>query len=186
MIMMATKEKSIYESLAGLLQFPGEDIKLRVEECIKMINDSGAYPSEAVDDLQHFLDDLEKMPLDDLQGYYSYTFELTAEHTLDLGHHLFDGFKRSNTLASLKAMYRENKFPVDEVAKGELADHLPVLLRFLAVCKDEALKKDLLSSLVNMAVEKLMKSFERNPNNVYGHLVNATYRVLDKDVKEVQ
>ncbi len=183
--MMVTKEKSIYDSLAGLLQHPREDIKLRVDECIKMLNDSGAYP-DAVDDLKHFLKDLENMPLDDLQGYYSYTFELTAEHTLDLGHHLYDGFKRSNTLASLKAMYREHNFPVDEVAKGELADHLPVVLRFLAVCKDEDLKMDLLATLVNMAVEKLMKSFERNPNNVYGHLVNATYRVLDKDVKEVQ
>ena len=184
--MASVREKSLYEHFAGLLNYPREDIRLRVEECMKALSAHTEYPPEATQELQLFLKELDGMPLDDLQGIYSYTFELTSEYTLDLGHYLYDGFKRSNYLASLKAMYRENNFPFDEVAKGELPDHLPVVLRFLATIGDEELKKDVRESFVIMAIEKLNKNFERTSSNVYSHLINSIYRVIDKDVKEVR
>lgn len=184
--MMPVKEMSLYESFADLLTYPKEDYKLKLEKAITLLSGRNEYDPEALDELKAFRKEFEEMPLDDLQGIFSYTFELTAEYTLDMGHHLYDGFKRSNYLASLKAMYREQGFPVDEVAGGELPDHLPVLLRFLNFVKDEELKKDLRSTLVIMGLEKLNKSFEKNKGNVYSHLINAIYRVLDKDVKEVK
>ena len=184
--MMSVREKSLYESFADLLGFPREDIKLRVQACTKAIAEHAEYPPEALQEMKHFGSELEKLTIDDLQGIYSYTFELTSEYTLDLGHYLYDGFKRSNYLASLKAMYRENEFPFDEVALGELPDHLPVLLRFLSVVKEEDLKKDVRESFVIMALEKLNKNFERTSSNVYSHLINSIYRVIDKDVKEVR
>jgi nitrate reductase assembly molybdenum cofactor insertion protein NarJ len=184
--MMPVKEKSLYTSFAELLRYPHEDIKLKVEDCINVLTESKGYPSEALDDLNEFKAELDEMPLDDLQGIYSYTFELTVEYTLDLGHHLYDGFKRSNNLASLKAMYREQGFPYEEIAKGEIPDHLPVVLQFLDFTKDEVLKSDLRATLVILAVEKLVKGFERNKGNIYAHLVNAIYKVLNKDVKEVK
>ena len=52
--------------------------------------------------------------------------------------------------------------------------------------KDEVLKSDLRATLVILAMEKLVKGFERNKGNIYAHLVNAIYKVLDKDVKEVK
>lgn len=184
--MAAVKEKSLYTSLAELLKYPGEDIKLKVEESIKVLSESKDYPPEALDELNLFKKGLEEISLDDLQGIFSYTFELTVEFTLDLGHHLYDGFKRSNNLASLKAMYREQGFPYEEIANGELADHLPVVLKFLDFTRDEELKSDLRATLVILAVEKLVKGFERNKGNIYCHLINAIHRVLDKDVKEVK
>lgn len=182
--MTSVMEKNLYTRLADLLEYPKEDIKLKVEECIKALLADPTQPSEAVDELKLFLKEVENTPLDDLQGVYSYTFELSTEFTLDLGSHLFEGFKRANMLASLKAMYRENGFPFAEIAKGELPDRLPVLLNFLGFSKNEELKKDIRHTFVIMALEKLRKNFERSKGSMYKHLINSIYRVLEKDVKE--
>jgi len=182
--MMTVKEKSLYEHLAGLLNFPKEDVGPMIEDTIKVLEGHTEYPAEALDELKLFGKEVGDISLDDLQGIYSYTFELTSEYTLDIGHFLYDGFKRSNYLASLKAMYRENGFPFDEVAGGELPDHLPVMLVFLSRLENEDLKRDVMESFVVMAMEKLNKNFERQQGNLYCHLINAIYRVIDKDVKE--
>jgi len=179
---MSVKVKSLYEYFADILQYPDESLGAKVEDTIKVLEGQAQY-SEALEELKRFLKEMKSMPLDDLQGIYSYTFELTSEYTLDLGHFLYDGFKRSNYLASLKAMYRENGFPYDEVAKGELPDHLPVLLTFLGTLENKDLKQDVMESFLIIALEKLNKNFEKNKGNLYCHLINAIHRVVDKDVK---
>ncbi|MFQ5442019.1 MAG: nitrate reductase molybdenum cofactor assembly chaperone [Thermodesulfobacteriota bacterium] len=182
--MMTVKEKSLYEHFAGLLHYPREDMRPGIEEAVRALEGHAEYPPEALDELKLFSKEVGEISLDDLQGIYSYTFELTSEYTLDIGHFLFDGFKRSNYLASLKAMYRENGFPFDEVAGGELPDHLPVLLEFLSRLEDKELRRDVTESFLVMGMEKLNKNFERQQGNLYCHLINAIYRVIDKDVKE--
>ncbi|MBI5236548.1 MAG: hypothetical protein HY886_09925 [Deltaproteobacteria bacterium] len=182
-------EKALYAHLAGLLSYPREDIKSRTDECFKALASSGVeYPPEVGVELGRFQKDLEEMPLDDVQGVYSYTFELSADYSLDMGYHLFDGFKRANNLATVKTMYREQGFPFDQIAKGELPDHLPVLLLFLDFLreKDATLMKDFRQSFVILAMEKLNKNFEKNVKNLYRHLIGAIYRILEKDVKEAK
>lgn len=179
-------EKSLYSHFADLLEYPREDIKLKAEECYKALASRTEYPPDILEELTKFKKDLEHMPLDDLQGVYSYTFELTTDFTLDMGYHLFDGFKRASNMSSIKSMYSAQGFPVEEVAKGELPDHLPVLLKFLAFLKDEELKKNFRESFVILALERLNKNFERNRKNIYFHLINVVYRVMDRDVKEVK
>ena len=181
--MTAVKEKTLYGHFAGLLKYPKEDIKLRVEECMKALALCPQYPPEAALDLQRFRKALDEETLDDLQGIYSYTFEMTSEFTMDLGTFIYEGYKRTHNLVALKTMYREHGFPYDEVAKGELPDYLPVILEFLDYVKDEELRVALLQDFVIKAVEKLNKSFEKNKQNIYGSLISAVYRVLDKDVK---
>jgi len=180
---MSVKVKSIYEYFADILQYPTEDTKAKIEEAMEALSRCPQYGPEVMDAMRQFQEEVNKLPLDDVQGIYSYTFELTSEYTLDLGHFLFDGFKRSNYLASLKAMYREKGFPYDEVAKGELPDHMPVLLSFLGTLEDRELKQDVTESFLIMALEKLDKNFERNKGNLYCHLINAIHLVVDKDVK---
>ncbi len=181
--MMSVKVKSLYEHFADILHYPDEGMRAGVEATIEALSRCTQYPPEVKEDMDNFLAEVDKLTLDDIQGIYSYTFELTSEFTLDLGHFLYDGFKRSNNLASLKAMYRENGFPYDEVAKGELPDHLPVVLAFLGTLEDKDLKQDVTSSFLVMALEKLDKNFERNRGNLYSHLISAIHRVVDKDVK---
>lgn len=174
-------EGGLYSLLAALIEYPGEDYKLKVDECIKTLESSQRY-AEAIEEMRHFQQELAEVSLDDIQGIFSYTFELTSDFTLDMGYHLYDGFKRTNKLATIKGMYRAQGFPIDELSKGELPDHLPIILKFIAFSKDEELKKDFLESFVVLAMEKLQKNFERNKINIYFHLVNAIYKIIERDV----
>jgi nitrate reductase delta subunit len=178
-------EKTLYSHLAGLLRFPKEDLRAKAGECIRALAMCPQYPPEVGAEMKNFADALETTTLDDLQGVFSYTFELSSDYTMDLGYHLFDGFKRSNHLASIMAMYRESGFPYAEVAGGELPDHLPVVLEFLGFCPDKELVKNVRESFLIKALEKLNKNFERNKRNIYSHIIGVIYGVIDKDVKEV-
>jgi nitrate reductase assembly molybdenum cofactor insertion protein NarJ len=175
--------KNIYTLLAGLLEHPEEDIKIKAEQCIKALADYPQYPPEITEELKKFQKDLENIPLDDVKGVYSYTFELSSDFTLDLGYHVFDGFRRSNSLAAIKGMYIDKGFPLEERAGGELPDHLPVVLHFMSFTDDEELLKNFRETFLIKALEKLHKNFERNKKNLYWHVINAIYRIIDKDVK---
>ncbi len=180
---MMVMEKSLYDHFAGLLDYPHQDIKIRTGECIKALANYPKYPAEAMEELKSFQREIEDIPLDDIQGVYSYTFELTTDFTLDMGSHIYDGFKRSNQLATIKSMYKLSGFPYEDVSKGELPDHLPVVLRFLSFLQDEDLKKNFRETFLILAMEKLVKNFDKNRKNVYSHLITAIYKVIDKDVK---
>ncbi len=180
---MMVMEKSLYDHLAGLLDYPREDIKIKTGECIKALANYPQYPPEVMEELKNFQKEIEEIPLDDIQGVYSYTFELTTEYTLDMGSHIYDGFKRSNQLATIKSMYKSTGFPYEEVSRGELPDQLPVVLKFLGFLKDEELKKNFRETFLILAMEKLVKNFDKNRKNIYSHLITAIYKVIDKDVK---
>lgn len=175
--------KNIYTLLAGLLEHPGEDIKIKTEQCLKALASYPQYTPDIAEELKKFQKDLEHIPLDDLRGVYSYTFELTSDFTLDMGYHIYDGFRRSNSLAAIKGMYMDKGFPFDEVSRGELPDNLTVILHFMSFTDDEELLKNFRETFLIKALEKLQKNFERNKKNLYWHVINAVYRIIDKDVK---
>ncbi|MBI3399699.1 MAG: hypothetical protein HY265_00540 [Deltaproteobacteria bacterium] len=174
----------MYTNLGVLLKYPREDIRPKVDECMAILS-SCQYPEEIVSEIKNFRKDLERLSMDSLQELYSYTFELTSETTLDMGYYLYDGFKRARNLLTIKSMYRERGFPFEEVAEGELPDNLSVTLQFIGFLNDEELRKDFTKSFVIQALEKLNRNFQTK-KNAYRHLINAVYRILDKDVKEVK
>jgi len=182
--MEAKGEEKIYMLFASLLTYPKEDIKEVAAECIDILSSGSDYSKDAVNEVKIFLEEASKMPLDDLEGIYSYTFELSADHTLDLAFHLFDGFKRSNVLVSIKQMYKANAFPYDRLAKGELPDNLTVVLRFLSSLEDQELKKDFRENMLIKALEKLSKGFASHKENIYGNIIKALLLVIDSDVKK--
>lgn len=178
-------EKELYTQFAKLLEFPREDIRPNVEECIQELYES-QYPEEVIKELLSFKNDLDRISLDSLQELYSYTFELVSDTTLDMGYYLHagqDGFKRAKNLVAIKAMYRDKGFPFEEIAKGELPDHLAVLLQFLGFIDNEELRRDFLKTFVVVSMEKLHRNFQTK-KNAYRHLINALYKIIDKDVKE--
>ncbi len=175
--------KGIYTQFALLLDYPQENITELIEGCVKILNDSPQYPPKATEEIDRFRERVEGMPLDDLQGIYSYTFEMSADFTLDMAYNQYEGFKRSNILVSIKEMYKDQGFPFDSVAKGELPDHLPVVLRFLDFLQDGELKRDFRESFLIKGLEKLKKNIENKPDNPYNHLINALWVIIDKDVK---
>jgi nitrate reductase delta subunit len=180
----AAEQKIVYSTFAALLKYPDEDIEGLTEECINALLGQPSYPEETVEELSKFQQKISDMPLDDLQGIYSCTFEFSADQTLDLSHHLYDGFKRSNSLVHIKEMYRAHGFPFDAVAKGELPDNLPLVLQFLATVKDEKTRKEFREGFLIKALEKLDKNFENIEDNIYRPVISALVMVVDKDVKE--
>ncbi len=170
-----------------MFQYPKEDINTLVQECKESLLNQNQYSKELKGSmlklLEEFQSNVESMTLDDLEGVYSYTFELTSEYTMDLGHHLLDGFKRSNSLATIKAMYRENEFPYAEEAKGELPDNLVVILKFLDSLRDEDLKKNFREDFLIKGLEKLSKNFDGNKKNAYYPLVKMIQKVIEADVR---
>ncbi len=179
-----TAESKLYSLLATLFSAPKEDFVDKVQECIAALRTMPQYPKEVVEEIEAVEKATTEIPLDDIQGIFSYSFELSAECTLDLGFHLFDGFKRSNTLVAMKEMYKAHGFDYDEIAKGELPDSLPVVLKFLAMVDDEGLKNEFREGFLIKALEKLAKNFESNKDNIYGHLITALVTVIEIDVQE--
>lgn len=177
-------EKTVYGAFADLVKYPHEDIKGLTRELIDTLRVEPSYPQEVVEELRRFQQRISDMPLDDIQGIYSYTFEFSADQTLDLGHHLYEGFKRSNNLVHIKEMYRAHGFPFDAVSKGELPDNLPIVLEFLAMVKDEETKKEFREGFLIKALEKLGKNLENMEDNLYRPVITALLMVIDKDVKE--
>lgn len=175
---------NLYTSLGHALRFPHKDIMPHIDEAIKIM-ELGHYPEEILKELGSFKKDVERLSLEELQELYSYTFEFTSETTLDMGWYSHEGFKRATNLLTIKTMFREQGFPFDEVAKGELPDNLAVILLFLGHLKDEQLKKSFVRSYVIAAMEKLNRNFQTK-RNAYRHLINAIYRILDKDIKDIK
>lgn len=181
---MMVLEKNLYTRLGELLRYPKEDVRPVVDECLNILT-KGEYPDEVVNELKNFRNDLDRVALDQLQELYSYTFELVSDTTLDMGYYIHDGFKRSRNLLTVKAMYRDKGFPFEEIAMGELPDNLSITLQFIGFLKDEELRKDFTKSFVIQSMEKLNRNFQ-SKKNAYRHLVNAVYRILDRDVKETK
>lgn len=183
------EKRTVYSTFAGLLEYPREDIEGLTEQCIDALLAHPSYRQETagemVEELRKFQRGVSVMPLDDLQGIYSCTFEFSADQTLDLTHHLYDGFKRANSLVHIKEMYRAHGFPFDAVAKGELPDNLPVVLQFLARVKDEKTGKELREGFLIKALEKLDKNFENIEDNIYRPVISALVMVVDRDVKGI-
>ena len=183
--MTATMEDTLYTQLATMLDFPKEDMSSVAQRCLDTLAGHAEYPKEVAEEVGLFKDALADLSLDDLQGIYSYTFEIASgEYTLDMGYHLFDGFKRANNLLALKATYRKHGYPIDETSGGELPDHLPVVLRFLSFLKDEDLKREMCEVFLIKALEGLAKNFEKKQDVPYYHAIKAVLLVIDADVKD--
>lgn len=177
--------KMLYTQLGKLLDYPVEAMNSTIEEAIKHLK-ADNYSPEITNELVEFQKKINEMDFDDVQGLYSYTFEFSSDLTLDLGFHTLEGFNRAENLVNLKEMYKDKGFPYDEVGKGELPDHLAIVIKFLGYLQDEDLKVDFRESFVIKTLEKLSKNFEKHQDNPYIHLIRVVYRVLDKDIKEVK
>ena len=119
---------AIYKLLSVLLDYPDQELL----DNLPAIRQAMAEDSEIDEDeqlvLRKFLSRLEGGELTEIQADYVQTFDLTAEHSLHLTHHLFgDDKNRGPALIDLAEMYKEYGI---EVAGNELPDYLPLILEF--------------------------------------------------------
>jgi nitrate reductase delta subunit len=122
---------------ADLLDYPRGDGARIARECRALIEPASA---EAAALLDRFIAFIERTPQDTLEEIYTSTFELNATCHLYVGYHMFgEAYKRSAFMLELKERFRQHDFD----PAVELPDHLPVLLRFMTACSDEALTGEL-------------------------------------------
>ncbi|MDH4226232.1 MAG: molecular chaperone TorD family protein [Deltaproteobacteria bacterium] len=182
--MQATIQDNLYSLFAVAFDYPTEYTLDAARRSLELLKGRPEYPQSAANEVAAFIEGFEGQSLSDIQGVYSYTFEIASgEYTLDLGYHLFDGFKRANALLALKETYKRCGFDYDAIAKGELPDHLPVVLKFLASLEDKELVAEIRETFLIRALEGLAKNFAKKTDAVYGHLVKAILAVIDTDVK---
>lgn len=142
-----------YALMAELLDFPGASFAARGREALCVLQEK--YP-EAAAELQQFLDGIPEVLLD-LQELHTRTFDVQSATTLDIGYVLFgDDYKRAELLSHLAYEHREAKTD----CKGELADHLPNLLRLLPNLRSTELRDELVSEILVPALMLMIREFD--------------------------
>lgn len=165
----------LYERLADLLEYPGDDWGVLVEMCKRQV--SAERPDVASDFLE-FCQQVETLSVAELQELYTRTFDLNPVCALEIGYHVFgENYKRGVLLARL----RQTELPYDLGQDRQLPDYLPVLLRLLVRLDDMELRSALISELMIPAVEKMIEALSQN-ENPYAGLVRMIRRALELDV----
>jgi len=117
----------VYNLLADLLEYPeNDDFKQKTKECLDILKNED---KKNLVILEKFFLNIKDKSLEQMQEFYTHTFDLGAFAPIYIGYHLFgESYDRSKILVALRAIYKVKN--IDE--KGELPDFLPSVLRFIA------------------------------------------------------
>ena len=195
-------DRADYSHLAELFDFPAAGFQPRVRALAASL--VGGCPDAAAS-VGRFLDGLPGRTLD-LQELHTRTFDVQSLTTLDVGYVLFgDDYKRGALLSHLNQEHGR----AGNDCRGELADHLPNVLRLLPKLKDAELQGELVEHLLIPALMLMLREFEdgrvaqKNANYrkhyktliddarqadplLYRHALQAALEVLAQDFQSQQ
>lgn len=124
----------LYKVLSVLLEYPDADLLAHLDEVRSEVGAGVDLDMAEREALMGFIAHLQSRTLTELQADYVQTFDLTAEHSLHLTHHLFgDDKNRGPALIDLGELYKDYGV---EVTGNELPDYLPLVLEFAAYLDD--------------------------------------------------
>ena len=142
-----------YSHVAELFDFPLPGFAARSRALLDFLG--ARYPDAAVE-VEHFLDAIPERTLD-LQELHTRTFDVQSLTTLDIGYVLFgDDYKRGALLSNLSREHTQ----AENDCGGELADHLPNVLRLIPKLKDQALRDELVRELLVPALMLMIREFD--------------------------
>src|SRR3990167_2976292 len=142
-----------YSHVAELFDFPGPELAPRGRALLAFLRQN--YPDAALE-VEKFLDAIPERTLD-LQELHTRTFDVQSLTTLDIGYVLFgDDYKRGALLSNLNQEHSR----AENDCRGELADHLPNLLRLIPKLKDQALRDELVRELLVPALMLMIREFD--------------------------
>ena len=142
-----------YSHVAELFDFPLPGFAARGRALLAFLGER--YPDAAVE-VEHFLDAIPERTLD-LQELHTRTFDVQSLTTLDIGYVLFgDDYKRGALLSNLSREHTQ----AENDCGGELADHLPNVLRLIPKLKDQALRDELVRELLVPALMLMIREFD--------------------------
>ena len=124
----------IYKLLSALLDYPNQELVEHLPDLQAFVLQNQEINCAERDALHGFMAHLQSMSVTELQADYVKTFDMTAEHSLHLTHHLFgDDKNRGPALIDLGELYKDYGV---EVVTNELPDYLPLVLEFAAYMDD--------------------------------------------------
>lgn len=142
-----------YCQLAELFDFPGPSYAIQGRRLLDLLRES--YPSAAME-AQRFLEGIPEKTVD-LQELYTRSFDVQSITTLDVGYVLFgDDYKRAELLSNLTREHSQ----IENDCRGELADHLPNILRLMPKLKDQELLNELVRELLVPALMLMIREFD--------------------------
>lgn len=149
-----TSSLSQYPLLAALFRYPDAAYPGRAQAAQAALERTHPEAAEALRPFTRFVADAAPVTLEEL---YTRSFDVQAVTTLDLGYVLFgDDYKRGAMLVHLNREHAAAGNP----CHGELADHLPNVLRLLPLMTDEALRAELVARIVLPALHKMIDDFD--------------------------
>lgn len=133
-----------YRLIALLLDYPSDEAVAaltdevaqagNVRALVRAIAAADAIDAGEKETIARFIEELLVLPEGEAQARYVQTFDLAAEHSLHLTHHLFGEEKtRGPALIDLSEFYRGYGFEPDP---KELPDYLPLMLEFASTLDD--------------------------------------------------
>lgn len=163
-----------YVLIAELFDYPSSDLPDKVDACINEI--SNKYP-EIYGTLSNFKKHLEHLDLGKQEEYYSKTFYVNAQCSMDLGYVIFgEDYKRGEFLVKMKNEQRlaGHNFEI------ELADYLPNVLKLFHYHKKKDFIKELAYCITIPALKEILNKF-KDTDNVYRELLVMLLSILEKD-----
>lgn len=164
--MLQTKEKinlngkaKVYNLLSLILDYPhSENYKQIVQECINALKENNNKEAFLLGKFYKFI---ENMSLEEMQEFYTHTFDIGAFAPLYIGYHLFgESYERGKILVALRSIYK-----VKNIAeKGELPDFLPTVLRFMAIYNTDESEKEIVQKYVIPGMQKIAAAFSKSEN----------------------
>lgn len=165
-----------YEVYADVFAYPQETLRGNIKAIHKYLDEF--YP-EAAELFSGFSEFVSKVELKKWEEIYTRSFDVQAITTLDLGYVLFgDDYKRGELLVNLS---NEHKKAGNECG-GELADHLPNVLRLLGKISDQDLSDDIISLILKPALTKIESEFDTKHIEKKSKVYEKHHRtIIEKD-----
>lgn len=167
--------ETAFDAFADMLQYPWTKPTAAVAACEASV---APISEAAVALLRAFGTFVERTPVERLQEIYSSVFELDPSCPPYVGYHVFgETYQRSAFLVGLAGRCRD----VGLEPQGELADHLTVVLRFLARTPDEVERTELITEALLPALARMVGK-ARKQKGPYGDVLAALELVLQQHV----
>ena len=165
---MATE--TIYQKLAVLFDYPGEEYVERVSTCATAMKSE--LPKAALL-FEQFRREIDGFSTDDMQELFTRTFDLNPACTLEVGWQLYgEDYRRGEFLVRMRQELREKCLP----ESTELPDHLTHALALLGRMEaDEA--AEFAGRFLLPAIDKMLAAWQKH-RNAYAALLESTFTML--------
>lgn len=178
--MTLTEHHHIFTLFGNILDYPTPALTGQAQRCAALLR---PINPTAAGRLLEFAEFARSTDLGQQEEVYTATFDINPACTIFAGYMLFgESFDRGKFLVRLQQRYRERGFEWGR----ELADYVPVILRFLATLSpEEELAQNLIDKCLSPVLGQMAGSFEAEAAhpNPYSSVLRALLDVLAPLVK---